>query len=113
MEIDHHHHIPIGREEFRIPAITPVVSPRSLRPAMKEELDRIFLVGIEVRRPDKEGLNFIVSRAREPERFKRRHCHPSQNGMIEIGELHFTFLRARTLASLRLNLPTRIRANLL
>src|SRR5260370_39819020 len=108
MEIDHHHHIPVGREEFRIPAITPVVSPRSLRPTMNEELDRIFLVGIEVRRLDKEGLNFIVSRAREPEGFKRRHCHSSEHGMIEIGKLHFTFLHTRTLASLRLNLPTRI-----
>src|SRR5580704_18051469 len=113
MEIDHYHHIPVGREEFGIPAIAPVIPPRSLRPPMKEELDRLFLVGIEVRRLDKESLNFIVSRAREPEGFKRRHCHPSQHSMIEIGELHFAFFHARSLASLRLNLPTRIRANLL
>ena len=38
MEIDHHHHvIPGRREQLRVPAIRPLVSPRPLRPAVDQK----------------------------------------------------------------------------
>src|SRR5207248_8921305 len=38
VEVDHDDHVTVRGEQFGIPAITPVVSPGPLRPAMDEEL---------------------------------------------------------------------------
>ncbi len=43
VEVDHDDHVSVGREQLGVPAIAPIVSPRSLRPAVDEELHRIFL----------------------------------------------------------------------
>src|SRR5262249_50737757 len=48
MEVDHDDDVAVGGEEFGIPSVGPVVSPRALWSAVNEELDGIFLVGIEV-----------------------------------------------------------------
>src|SRR5947209_17010699 len=66
VEVDHDDHATVRSEQLGIPAIAPVVSPRSLRPAMDEEFHRIFFGRVEVRRLDQEALNFVVVSAGEP-----------------------------------------------
>ena len=71
VEVDHDYHVAVARrrswcrEEFGIPAVAPVVSPGPLRPAVDEELHRILLAGIEVRRTNEEALNRVTVRAGE------------------------------------------------
>src|SRR5262245_31983490 len=85
MEVDHDDDVAIGGEEFRIPAIRPVVSPGTLRAPMDEELHGIFLVGIEVGRFDEETLNLVAEGAREPEGF--------DGGQGDLGERYIVEMR--------------------
>src|SRR5205823_7090468 len=78
VEVDHDDHVTVRSEHLGIPAIAPVVSPRSLRPAMDEELHGIFLVGIKVRRLDQEAFDIISVSAGEPEGFERSEEHTSE-----------------------------------
>src|ERR1700688_4912218 len=105
VEIDHDDHVAIGREEFGIPTIAPVISPSSLWSPVNQEFDRVFFLGIEVRRLDKEAFHFFIARAREPESFERSHGDARENRMIEIGQLDLTLFHVRSLASLGLNFP--------
>src|SRR5450631_1940475 len=84
VEVDHDDDVAIGREQFGIPAIAPVVSPGPLRPAVDEELHGIFLRGVEVRRLDQEALDFVVVSTGEPEGLERGHVNLRQDSVIEM-----------------------------
>src|SRR5207244_2834398 len=86
MKVNHDDDVPARGKEFGIPAIRPVVSPRALRATMDEELHRILLAGVEVRRLDEEALNFIAVGAGEPEGFKRGHGYLGEDGVVEVGQ---------------------------
>ena len=78
---------PLGREQFGIPAIAPVVSPGPLRPAVNEELHGIFLGGIEVRRLDQEAFDVVVRERRGTRTHSRSgHRDLGENRIIEVSE---------------------------
>src|SRR5437588_12698003 len=82
VKVNHHDHVCVGGEEFRIPAVAPVVSPSPLRPAVNEEFDRVLLVGIKVRWLDQEAFNLVAIGAGEPEGLERRHGDLGENSII-------------------------------
>ena len=86
VEVDHDNHVSVGGEKFRIPAIRPVVSPSPLRAAVDEELHRIFLGSIKVRWLDEETFDLVALRAREPERFKRRHGDFREHAVVQMSK---------------------------
>ena len=87
MEIDHHHHVISGRrEQLRVPAIRPLVSPRTLRPAVEQKFQRILFVRIESRRLDHETLHILVVRAFERERLQRLHVDLRQQRVVHVRE---------------------------
>ena len=65
MEVDHDDHVSIRREQFGIPAIRPVISPRSLRAAVDEEFHRIFFRSFEVRRLNQSTFHPVAVRTGE------------------------------------------------
>src|ERR1022692_804478 len=69
VEVDHEDHVSTGGEEFGIPAVAPLVSPLALRAAVDEELDRIFLAGVEPGWLDEEAFHAVAVGARERDGF--------------------------------------------
>src|SRR3954470_11749070 len=65
--IDHDYQISLGGEKFSVPAKGPGITPGALRAAVDEELDRIFLVCVEVRRFHQPSLHARLVAANEPE----------------------------------------------
>src|SRR5436309_7438296 len=63
VEVDHDDRISVSREQLRIPAIRPVISPGTLRPAVDEEFQRILFAGVEVWRSDESAFNPVSVRA--------------------------------------------------
>ena len=86
MEIDHDDDIAVGREQLRIPAIRPRISPRALRSAVDQKLQRIFLVRIESRRLDEKSLHVFIVRAFERERLHRLHVDLRQQRVVHVGD---------------------------
>ena len=76
--IDHHDDVAVRGKQLRIPAVAPAVAPRALRAAVDQELHRILLARVEVRRADEEALDFDVADGGEPEGFHLRK--------VELGE---------------------------
>ena len=67
--VDHDDDVAVGGEEFGVPAVGPTVAPRALGSAVDEELDRVFLGGVEARGLEQEALDLGVVRAAEGEGF--------------------------------------------
>src|SRR5207244_6354570 len=74
------------REQFRVPAIRPGISPRPLRPAMNQKFQWIFLIRIESRRLDHESLHLLVIRAFEGERLQLLHVDLRQQRVVHVGD---------------------------
>src|SRR2546427_9022728 len=68
--IDHHSDIPWGSEELFIPAVAPVVGPRSLRAPVHKQKQGVLLRGIKTRRADEQSLDTCAIRPLEPERLR-------------------------------------------
>src|SRR5579864_4266463 len=65
VEVDHDDCVSISREQLRVPAIGPVVSPCTLRPAMDKEFHGIFFGGLEIRRFDESAFHPVSMSACE------------------------------------------------
>src|SRR5256712_13199548 len=60
VEVDRGHHVSARREQRVIPARSPVVGPRSLRPAVNQVDERIPFGGVEtggLEQPPKDGVS--------------------------------------------------------
>ena len=87
MEIDHYHHVISARsEQLSVPAIRPLVSPRSLRPAVDQKFQRIFFVRVKSRRFNHETLDLFVVRAFERERLQRLHIDLRQQRVVHVSD---------------------------
>ena len=85
--VDHQRHVTRGGKYLRVPAVAPRVRPHRLRPAVQQHQQRIFLRGIEFRRPDQHRLYFGSFRAIEPERLRRIHLQLRQQRVIRVRDL--------------------------
>src|SRR5437868_6354707 len=99
MKIDEHHHVPVRRKQFEVPAITPFVSERNFRPAMHDKLHWIFFVRIEIRRLDQPALHFVAVSAGEPEGFEWRHRDLRENGVVDMRHSKIRILRCAEVAA--------------
>src|SRR5205085_6977508 len=64
VKVDHDYDVIAGRgEQFRVPAIGPGISPRTLRPAVDQKLQRIFFRRIKPGRANDEAFGVLVVRA--------------------------------------------------
>src|SRR5205085_6080616 len=85
VEVDHHYDVIAGRgEQFRVPAIGPGISPRTLRPAVDQELQRIFFCRIEPGWANDEACDVRVVRAGERERLHRLHVDLREQRVVHV-----------------------------
>jgi hypothetical protein len=83
VEVDHDDDVAIRSEEFGVPAVAPIVSPRPFGATMDKELHGILFAGIEVGRLHEEAFDLVAVSTGEPERFKRGHGDGGENGSID------------------------------
>src|SRR5439155_18540085 len=65
--------VPLGRPQFRAPAVAPAVLPGALRPAVDEIRDRPFLRRVEAGRLEDPHLHTMAAGARDGDAFGPGH----------------------------------------
>src|SRR5207248_6392094 len=71
VKVDEHDYVSIRSKKLKIPAVAPLISHGDFGTTVNDELHRILLVGIKVRRLDQKAFDFIVVGASEPEGLER------------------------------------------
>jgi hypothetical protein len=85
--IDHHHDVAVGGKQLGVPAIAPRVAPVALRPAVDEELERIFFGGIEAGRANEKAFELGTILGGEPEAFHLGQVELGEEGVVEVSDL--------------------------
>ena len=114
--IDAHHHIPIRRHQLPVPPKAPRIPPSRLRPTMHQELHRIFLRRIKIRRLHHEALNLRAFRADEPEGLQRGQGQPIKKRFVQMSDLSPDNLRPSStpnaIAPLKITIASRANEHL-
>ncbi len=83
------YNIPWCGKHIGIPAVVEDIAPGSLRSAVHQEHQRVFLGGVETGRPDYEALNFGPSRTPEGESLGITQIELCQKFVIGMGQLPY------------------------